>query len=147
MYFLFPIFVTLKTHTVIQWDRESMILKEFLNTKKRSWHWPWVSSGRRSSLALGAVLGHAAHDNHVNYGEKGLNIGAQGDLLSPAPCNFNGNNDAGKGRERSPNEEGRRDIDRLIIYSIFELPSIWGKKMSFHIILCYLGSSSSLGKI
>lgn len=129
MYFLFTIFGTLKTHTVIQWDREGMVLKEFLNTKKRSWHWPWVTRGRRSSLALGAVLGRAAHDNHVNYGEKGSNIGAQGDLLFPAPCNFNGNNDASKGRESSPNEEGWRDWDKLVMYSIFELPSVWKKNV------------------
>lgn len=94
-----------------------MALKELLTTEKRSWHWPWVSSGRRSSLALGAVLSHAAHDDHANYREKESNTGAQGDLLFPAPCNFNGNNDTSKGRESSPNEEGWRDLDRLIIYS------------------------------
>lgn len=67
--------MTLKAHTIIQWAKRGCGSKGIIVLRTaQQWKPPDIDPGspvgRRSRLALGAVLDHAIHDAHTEYGEK-----------------------------------------------------------------------------
>lgn len=128
MDFLFTIFVTLKTHTVIQWDKGGYGSKGVTERRGKILTLTLGLQGAEVQLCFTCCAGLCCPWWPCKLWGEGVKYRGRGWSPFPSSLQLRWKQWHQQGRETGPQEEGWRDLDRLIIYSSFELLSIWKKK-------------------